>query len=98
MIINLGLVKLGGKINTTESIDGYIFHFSDKNPQALELRGYWRMNQLFNNLEEYPEVRLIINYQNEVTLSVGIKLLYMFSNRISNCYIIFENGEAMQLF
>lgn len=98
MIINLGLVELGGCININEPINGYIFHFSGKDPQALELRGYWRMQQLFNNLEESPEVRLVVNYHDEVTLAVGIKLLYLFSHKISNCYIMFENNEVMQLF
>ena len=97
MIINLGLVELGGCINITEPINGYIFHFSGKDPQALELRGYWRMKQLFN-FEDLPEVRLLVNYHDEVTLAVGIKLLHMFSHKISSCYIIFENGEIVQLF
>lgn len=97
MIINLGLVQLGGQIETSEPINGYIFHFSGKDPQALELRGYWRMMQLFGNLEEYPEVRLVVNYHDEVTLAVGIKLLYLFSHKMDSCYILFENGEAMKL-
>lgn len=98
MIMNLGLVQLGGSISIVDQIDGYIFHFSGKDPQALELRGYWRMKQLFDNLEECPEVRLVVNYHDKMTLAVGIKLLYMFSHKINNCYIIFEDSEVMQLF
>lgn len=96
-MIILGLVELGGSININEPINGYIFHFSDKNPQALELRGYWRMQQLFNNLEESPEVRLVVNYHDKITLAVGIKLLYLFSHKMGSCYILFENGEVMKL-
>ena len=93
--INLGLVQLGGHIST-EPVYGYVFRFSDADAQAAELRGYWRMKQLFANLENV-DVRLIVNYKDEATLTIAIKLMYHFSSKISNCYIIFENGNAIKL-
>jgi len=96
-MLNLGMVELGSQIDFPEPIDDYIFKFAGKDSFTQELRGYAHMVEIFSSLdEELPEVRVFVNYHNEVTLAVCIKLLWMFAHKMSHCYLLFDNGQGVQ--
>lgn len=94
--MNLGLVRLGGQIDTQEHIDDYVFNFSSKDPLAMELRGFAHLIDIFDNCDDLQEVRIFVNYHDDATLSVCLKLMHMFSHKIDKCYLLFESGFAMQ--
>lgn len=97
MILNLGLVDEGGQQIIIDDpdfkLDGFIFEFNDDDSDLLKVRGWYNLNSIMSKLSEPVEVRLFMNSEDKMILSIGVRLLDEFRDKISEFSLLFNDGR-----
>ena len=96
MIINLGLVELGGETVDGVELAGYIFKFADKDHFTGDIRTWSSIKKLtmfYHHI--HPEVRVFINYDSPECVALATKYLTMFRNEYNSISLIFPSGNIV---
>ena len=97
MILNLGLIEEGGQQIVIDDpdfkLDGYVFQFNDEDTDLLKVRGWYNLNSIMFELSEPVEVRLFMNSDDKMILSIGVRLLDEFRDKISEISLLFDDGR-----
>ena len=98
MIVNLGLVELGGMPIDGFDMDGYIFKFADTNLVSGDLRVWSSIKRLTHFYHhKHPDVRVFVNYDSPECLAMAVKYLTMFRDEYSSVAFLFSSGEAVKI-
>lgn len=97
MIINLGLVELGGE-SLDIKLDGYMFKFADLDPDAADIRTWYNVKKLTKYYENASaEIRVFINYDSPEFLAVAVKWLTLNSGHYETIDLIFKSGKIVSI-
>ena len=98
MIINLGLVELGGDPIDIPDVHGYIFKFAEDDPSASQIRAYYALRRLLASFnDEAIDLRVFINYDSQECLAVATKLLVEHKYICKSIVILFESGNVLRI-
>ena len=100
MIINLGLVELGGcEIDIPDiNISGYVYKFADSNPISGDIRVWFNIKRLTHFYQhKHPEVRIFVNYDSPECLTMAVKWFTMFRNEYESVSFLFKSGSVITL-
>lgn len=98
MIVNLGLVDLGG---CQIDCDGYIFKFAEIDPSASQIRAHYALRKILNKFDKSIntsiELRVFINYDSPECLATATKLLVEHKYICESIVLLFESGSILRI-
>lgn len=102
MIVNLGLVELGGdpiEIPDPDfKLDGYIFKFADGDPTTGEVRTFFGVKKLTGYYErKHAELRIFVNYDWPEFLALVVKWMTIHKDHFSSVAFLFKSGNVIVL-
>ena len=95
MIVNLGLVELGGEQIDGVQLDGYIFRFAEADLLASQIRTYYALRRLLSNWSPYPEMRVWVNYNDPAMVAVATKMLVEHKHMCEHIALIFQDEKIL---
>lgn len=100
VIINLGLVELGGdEIDIPNiNIDGYVYKFADPDSTSGNLRTWYNIKRLTHFYQhKHPTVNVFVNYDCPECLAMAVKWFTMFRQEYESVSFLFKSGTVITL-
>ena len=98
MIINLGLVELGGEQIDGVQLDGYIFKFVDQDPDTANIRVWYNVKKLTGYYERMnAEVRIFVNYDSLEFIAAAVKWFTIFRDSYMSICLFFKSGKIVTI-
>lgn len=99
-MVCLGMVELGGiPIDIPDvEIKGYVYKFADSDCVSCQIRSYYNLRRLLDNVgEPYPDLRIFVNYDSQECLAVMTKLLVEHKYICSHITLLFKSGAVLRI-
>ena len=96
MIVNLGLVELGGLPIDDFEMDGYVFRFVDTNPTSGDIRTWYNLKKITGYYEhKHAEIRVFVNHDSPECLALAVKWLTLLRDDFESISLLFNTGNII---